>query len=109
MDARTPATHIPGYSRARLKRMIAAGNVAAFTIGFWTIFFQTQLYAVGLSLCVLLPLWGLALEMRMRGALGFESRRGRRYPLSIATIILVPALALAARAISDLNFENYSL
>src|SRR5690348_18382348 len=69
MDARTPATHIPGYSRARLKRMIAAGNVAAFTIGFWTIFFQTQLYAVGLSLCVLLPLWGLALEMRMRGAL----------------------------------------
>jgi hypothetical protein len=109
MDARTPATHIPGYSRARLKRMIAAGNVAAFAIGFWTIFFPTQLYAVGLSLCVLLPLWGLALEMSTRGALGFESRRGRRYPLSIATIILVPALALAARAISDLNFENYSL
>jgi hypothetical protein len=109
MDARTPATHIPGYSRARLKRMIAAGNVAAFAIGFWTIFFPTQLYAVGLSLCVLLPLWGLALEMSTRGALGFESRRGRRYPLSIATIIPVPALALAARAISDLNFENYSL
>jgi ABC-type microcin C transport system permease subunit YejB len=109
MDARTPATHIPGYSRARLKRMIAAGNVAAFTIGFWTIFFPTQLYAVGLSLCVLLPLCALALEMRTRGALGFESRRGRRYPLSIATIIVVPALALVARAISDLNFESCSL
>jgi hypothetical protein len=109
MDARTPATHIPGYSRARLKRMIAAGNVAAFAIGLWTIFFPTQLYAVGLSLCVLLPLCALALEMRTRGALGFESRRGRRYPLSIATIIVVPALALVARAISDLNFESYSL
>jgi hypothetical protein len=34
MDARTPATHIPGYSRARLKRMIAAGNVAALGVGF---------------------------------------------------------------------------
>jgi hypothetical protein len=61
MDARTPATHITGYSRARLKRMIAAGNIAAFAIGFWTIFFPTQLYVLGLSFCVLLPLWALAL------------------------------------------------
>lgn len=78
MDARTSATHIPGYSRARLKRMIPAGNVAALAIGFWTIFFPTQLYTVGLSLCVLLPLWALALEIRTRGALGFEARRGHR-------------------------------
>jgi hypothetical protein len=108
MEARTPATYIPGYSRARLKRIIAAGNVAACAIGFWTILFPTQLYTVGLSLCVLLPLWALALEMRTRGALGFEARRGRRYPLSIATILLLPALALAGRATVDLNFESYS-
>jgi len=74
MDARTPVTHIPGYSRARLKRMIALGNDAAFALGLWTILFR-RLYTVGLSLCVLLPLWALALEMRTRGALGFESRR----------------------------------
>jgi hypothetical protein len=52
MDARTPATHIPGLSRARLKRVIAAGNVAAFAIGLWAFFFPTLLYTLGLSLCV---------------------------------------------------------
>jgi len=107
MDAHTPATHIPGYSRAQLKRMIAAGNVAAIALGLWTIFIPTQLYTVGLSLCVLLPLWALALEIRTRGALGFEERRGRRYPLSLATILVLPALALAVRAGIDLNFESY--
>ena len=107
MDAHTPATHIPGYSRAQLKRMIAAGNVAAFAIGFWTFLIPTHLYTVGLSLCVLHPLWALALEIRTRGALGFEERRGRRYPLSLATILVLPALALAVRAGIDLNFESY--
>jgi hypothetical protein len=107
MDARTPATQIPGYSRARVKRMIAAGNVAALAVGFWTILFPTELYTVGLLLCALLPLLALALEMRTRGALGFESRRGRRYPLSLATILVLPALALAVRAGIDLNFASY--
>ena len=107
MDARTPATHIPGLSRARLKRVIAAGNVAACAIGLWTILFPTQLYTVGLLFCVVLPLLALALEMRTRGALGFEARRGRRYPLSLATIVLMPALALAVRAGIDLNFVSY--
>jgi len=107
MDARTPATHIPGLSRARLKRVIAAGNVAAFAIGLWAFFFPTLLYTLGLSLCVLLPLWALALEMRTRGALGFEARRGRRYPLSLATIVLAPALALAVRMGIDLNFVSH--
>ncbi len=107
MDARTSATHVQRYSRARLMRVIAAGNVAAIGIVLWTVFFPTQLYTVGLSLCVLLPLWALALDLRTRGALGFEARRGRRYPLSIATILLLPALALAMRATTDLNFESY--
>jgi hypothetical protein len=75
----------------------------------WTIFFPTRLYALGLSLCVLLPLWALALNMRTKGALGFEERRGRRYPLSLATILVLPAVALAARAGTDLNFESYAL
>jgi hypothetical protein len=46
--------------------------------------------------------------MRTRGALGFESRRGRRYPLSLATVLLAPAIALAVRAGIDLNFESYA-
>jgi hypothetical protein len=108
MDARTPATHIPGYSRARLKRIIAAGNVAAFGVVFWTTFFPTQLYPFGLSICVLLPLCALALDMRTKGALGFEERRSRRYPLSLATILVLPALALGVRAGIDLNFESYA-
>jgi hypothetical protein len=88
--------------------MIAAGNIAAFAISFWTIFFPIQLYVLGLSFCVLLPLWALALGMRTKGALGFEERRGRRYPLSLATILVLPALALAVRAGIDLNFEGYA-
>ncbi len=105
MDAITSATDIVRYSRARLMR---TGNAVAIGIGLWTIIFPTQLYALGLSVCVGLPLWALALEMRTRGALGFEERRGRRYPLSLATIVLLPSLALAMRAATDLNFENYT-
>jgi hypothetical protein len=75
MDAHAPVTHIPGYSRARLKRIIATGNIAAFAIGLWTIFFPTHFYTPALLLCILLPLWGLAIDMRTRGALGFEARR----------------------------------
>src|SRR5689334_3627435 len=107
MDAHTPPTHIPGYSKAGLKRIIAAGNVAAMAIALWTIFLPTWLYALVLSLCVLLPLCALALDIRTRGALGFEARRSRRYPLSLAVIVVSPALALAMPAILDLNFASY--
>lgn len=107
MDARTPATHIPGRSQPRLKRLIATGNMVALAIGFWAIFLPTHLYKAGLLFCVVLPLWAVALEVLTRGALGFEARRGRRYPLSLATILVLPALVLAARAGTDLNFESY--
>ena len=107
MDAHAPATRIPDYSRARLKHVIAAGNVAAFAIVLWTIFFPTHFHTPALVLCILLPLLGLALDMRARGALGFEARRRGRYPLSLATILLAPGLALALRAGIDLNFESY--
>jgi hypothetical protein len=105
MDAHTPKTQ--GYSKARLKRIIAAGNVAAMAIALWTIFLPTWLYAPVLSICVLLPLGALALDIRTRGALGFEARRSRRYPLSLATIVVLPALVLAVRAGLDLNFASY--
>jgi hypothetical protein len=107
MDAHTPTGHIPGYSKARLKRIIAAGNVAAMAIALWTIFLPTWLYAPVLSLAVLLPVCALAFDIRTRGALGFEARRSRRYPLSLATIVVSPALALAVRAGLDLNFASY--
>jgi hypothetical protein len=106
MDARTPTTHIPGYSRARLKRLIAAGNVVALGVGLWIILFPNRLYALALSFCVLLPLLALALDMRTKGAVDFEARGSRRYPLSLATIVVLPALVLAVRAGIDLNFEN---
>jgi hypothetical protein len=107
MDAHTPSTHMPGYSKARLKRIIAAGNVAAMAIALWSIFLSTWLYAPILSISVLLPLCALALDIRTRGALGFEARRGRRYPLSLAVIVVSPAVALAMRAILDLNFASH--
>ena len=108
METRTPAVQIPGYSRAHIKRMIAGGNVVAMAIGFWTIFFPAYFYTPALLLCFLLPLWGLVLDMQTRGALGFEERRSRSYPLSLATILVLPALALAVRAGIDLNFESYA-
>lgn len=109
MTAHVPATRIRGISQARLKRIIAAGNVAAFAIALWTIFLPDWFYILGLLLCALLPLCGLALDLRTRGALGFESRRARRDPLSLATILMMPALALALRAGIDLNFASYGL
>ena len=108
MDARTPTTRIPGYSRARLERIIAVGNIVAMAIGLWTILLPTHFYALVVSLCFLLPICALALDLRTRGVLGFESRRGRS-PLSLALIVLLPALALAGRAGIDLNFEAYTL
>src|SRR5690242_21555826 len=108
MGAHAPATRSPGYSRARLTHIVAAGNAVAIVVGLWIILFPTHLYSLALSFCVLLPLCALALDMRTQGALGFEARRGRRYPLSLATIVVLPALALAIRAGIDLNFENYA-
>jgi len=61
MDARTPTTRIPGYSRARLKRIIAVGNIVAMAIGLWTILLPTHFYALVVSLCFLLPICALAL------------------------------------------------
>src|SRR6516165_9136854 len=84
MDARTPATHIPGYSRARLKRMIAAGNVAALGVGFWIILFPTHLYALALSFCVLLPLW--ALGSRPRHACERRARVRSAAPRPLSTL-----------------------
>jgi hypothetical protein len=87
---------IAGLSRARLKRMIAAGNVPAFTIGLWAFFFPTLRYTLGFSLWVLPPLCALALE-RTRGMLGFEARRGASRSTLAPTIVLAPALALCLR------------
>src|SRR5689334_15076408 len=108
MNAHVPATQVRGISKASLKRIIARGNVAAFVIALWTIFLPDWFYILGLLLCALLPLWGIALDLQSRGALGFESRRAHRDPLSLATILLAPALALLVRTF-DLNFERYGL
>ena len=108
MSAHVPATRIRGISQVRLKRIIAAGNAAAFAIALWTIYLPDWFYIPGLLLCALLPLCGLALDLRTRGALSFESRRAQRAPLSLATILLMPALALVVRTF-DLNFESYGL
>src|SRR5690349_24902311 len=105
MDARTPRP----VSKARLKRIIAAGNVAAFAIGFWMLLFATHFYVPGLALCFAIPVAALALDLFAGGTLDFEARRSRRSPLSLATVLMMPSIAFAARALTDLNFVGYTL
>jgi hypothetical protein len=95
-------------SKARLKRAIAMGNAIAFGIGLWTLLFATSFYWLSLALCFVIPLAAIALDTVTRGSLDFEARR-RRSPLSLATLLMVPAIALGCRAINDLNFTSYTI
>ena len=97
---------VAGLSKARLKRVIAMGNAIAFGIGFWTLLFATSFYWLSLALCFAIPLGAIALDTVTRGKLDFQARR-RRSPLSLATLLMVPAIALGGRAINDLNFTSY--
>jgi len=106
MNAHAPAA---AFSKARLKRLIAVGNVLAFAVGLWTLLFATAFYWLSLALCFLIPLAAIALDYGSRGTLDFEARRGRRSPLSLATLLIVPAIGLGGRAVNDLNFTSYAL
>ena len=99
----------PGISKASLKRMIRAGNVGAFAIGIWTLLFATHFYVLSVALCAVLPILAVALDVKAKGALDYESKRGRTSPLSLAAILLVPAIALAGRALVDLNVVDQRL
>ena len=109
MSATTLPTAKPRITKARLKRLIAIGNGLAFALVLWMIFFASFAYVPVLALCFALPLAGLALDIEARGILGFEERRGRRYPLSLASVLVMPSLVLALRAGLDLNFASYTV
>ena len=98
----------PAISKASLKRVIGAGNIAAFALGMWTLLFATHFYVLSVALCAVLPLLAIALDVKAKGALDYETRRGR-HPLSMAAILLVPAIGLAGRAIIDLNIVDQTL
>lgn len=97
-----------GMSKASLKRVISAGNVAAFALGLWTLLFATHFYVLSVALCAALPLLAIALDVKAGGALDYETKRGR-HPLSMAALLLAPALGLAGRAIIDLNIVDEKL
>lgn len=109
MVGTTLSQGLPRLSKARLKRLIAIGNALAFAIGLWTLLFASHFYLLSLVLCFALPLAAIALDVLAQGTLGFEERRGRRYPLSLATILVIPSIALAGRALLDLNFASYTV
>jgi hypothetical protein len=108
MAQKTLGAARPAMSKASLKRMISEGNIAAFAIGLWTLLFATHFYVVSVALCAALPLLAIALDVKAKGALDYETKRGR-HPLSMAAILLVPALGLAGRAIIDLNVIDQKL
>lgn len=108
MAQKSFGTPRPAMSKASLKRVIGAGNVAAFAIGLWTLLFATHFYVLSVALCAALPLLAIALDVKAKGALDYETNRGR-HPLSMAVLLLVPALGLAGRAIIDLNVVDQTL
>ena len=109
MTARTLPARRTGFSRARLKRLIAIGDAIAFVAGLWTLLFATAFYWLSLALCFIIPLAAIALDYGSQGTLDFEARRSRRSPLSLATLLIVPAVALGGRAVNDLNFTSHTL
>jgi hypothetical protein len=107
VSAMNAHVHVAGLGKARLKRAIAMSNAIAFGIGLWTILFATSFYWLSLAMCFAIPLAAIALDTVARGTLDFEARR-RRSPLSLATLLMVPAIALGSRAVNDLNFTSYT-
>ena len=108
MAQRALATVRPAITKASLTRLIRVGNVAAFAVGLWTLLLATHFYVASVALCAALPLMAIALDVKAKGALDYETKRGR-HPLSMAAILLVPALGLAGRAIIDLNIIDQKL
>jgi len=99
---------IPHLSLARLKRILSAGNAAALALGAWTLFWPIPYFPL-LAICFTLPLFVLALDMWARGALMWEQSGARVHGLSLVTILMMPALALCARALSDLNIMDWPM
>jgi hypothetical protein len=61
-------------SRARLKRLLSAGNRLTIVIAMWTLFWPRP-YVPLIALCLLLPAAALAIEFRFRGRVDWEERR----------------------------------
>jgi hypothetical protein len=80
MAQKTLGAARPAMSKASLKRMISEGNIAAFAIGLWTLLFATHFYVVSVALCAALPLLAIALDVKAKGALDYETKRGRHRP-----------------------------
>ena len=108
MAQKTVGAARPAMSKASLKRVISEGTIAGFAIGLWTMLFATHFYVLSVALCVAFPLLAIALDVKAKGALDYETKRGR-HPLSMAALLLVPAIGLAGRAIIDLNFIDQKL
>jgi len=99
----------PAITKASLKRVIGAGTIVAFALGLWTLLFATHFYVLSVALCAVLPLLAIALDVKAKGALDYETTRRRKSPLSMAAILLAPALGIAGRAIIDLNVVDQML
>jgi hypothetical protein len=108
MTQKSLATARPALTKASLKRVLRAGNLAAFALGLWTLLFATHFYLLSVALCAAFPLCAVALDIRANGALDYETKRGR-HPLSMAALLLLPAIGLAGRAIIDLNVIDQKL
>ena len=99
---------IPGMSRARLKRVLSAGNRLTLVIAVWALFWPRP-YFLLIALCFVLPLVALAGDARFRGSLDWQESRKKATPFSIATIATIPALALCVRALTDLNILDWRI
>lgn len=95
-------------SRARLKRIVSAGNVASFALAAWTLFLPAP-YALAILVCIAVPLLGIAFDAWTGGKLDWQSSTRKATPYSLAIVITMPALALCARALSDLNTQDWPL
>lgn len=95
-------------SRARLRRLISAGNRLAMVIAVWALFWPRPYFPL-VGLCVAVPLLAIAAEVRFRGRVDWEQSSRRATPFSLAAIATFPALALFVRAGTDLNIVDWRM
>jgi len=94
--------------KAKLKearRWSKVVNNFALAIAFWLMLWPFP-YKYAVFAALIIPLFGVYLVYRYNGLVKLDDRRDSPHP-TVATAILLPSLALALRAVSDWNIQDW--
>ena len=93
-------------SHARQKRVASVCTMVSMAVTVWTLFWPNP-YALAVGACFALPLVAVALDVWTGGAFNWQQQRMTTPRLSLASMLVLPSLALALRAGQDFNFSRW--